>query len=150
MSLSTASSPTRRIASYSMPKRALELARLAARRIVRRKTRVIRLSKHAYAKLERSRSMPARAAQDLRTLVRLAKAWAFREYRRVPWRTVTYAVAAMLYFINPVDLIPDMLIGIGFVDDAAVVHAVIHSIHNDLIAFRRWENRQTDPVAYLA
>ncbi len=94
--------------------------------------------------------MPARAAQDLRTLVRLAKAWAFREYRRVPWRTVTYVVAAMLYFINPIDLVPDMLIGIGFVDDAAVVHAVIHSLHNDLIAFRKWENRQTDPVAYLA
>ncbi len=133
-----------------MPQRALELARLAARRIVRRKTRVIRLSKHAYAKLERSRGMPARAAQDLRTLVRLARAWAFREYRRVPWRTVTYVVAAILYFINPIDLVPDMLIGIGFVDDAAVIHTVIQSLHSDLMAFRDWENRQTDPVAYLA
>lgn len=94
--------------------------------------------------------MPARAAQDLRTLVRLARAWAFRKYRRVPWRTVTYVVAAILYFINPIDLVPDMLAGIGFVDDAAVIHAVIQSLHGDLTAFREWERRQAEPVGYLA
>ena len=150
MPLSITSGPAPKIVSYSMPQRALELARLAARRIVRRKTRVIRLSKHAYEKLERSRGVPARAAKDLRTLVRLSRAWAFREYRRIPWRTVTYVVAAILYFINPIDLVPDMLIGIGFVDDAAVIHAVIQSLHSDLIAFREWEKRQMEPVGYLA
>ena len=133
---------SRNTASHSLPQRALELTRLAARRIVRRKTRVLRLSKSAYEKIERRRSIPARAAQDLRTLVRLARAWALKKYLHIPWRSITYAVAAILYFINPLDLLPDMLLGIGFVDDAAVVHTVVRSLHNDLEAFRAWEDRE--------
>lgn len=134
------SGPSREPASSSLPQRALELARLAARRIVRRKTRVLRLSKSAYEKLERRKSIPARAARDLRTLVRLARAWALKQYRQVPWRTITCVVAAILYFINPLDLLPDILVGIGFIDDAAVVHSVMRSLHGDLETFRKWEN----------
>ena len=143
MSPSARSGSSRKAKSHSLPERALELARLAARRIVRRKTRVLRLSKSAYKKIERRRSIPARAAQDLRTLARLAQAWALRKYRRVPWRSITYVVAAILYFINPLDLLPDMLIGIGFVDDAAVVHTVVRSLHGDLEAFRAWESEDS-------
>ncbi len=134
------SGSSRNTASHSLPQRALELSRLAARRIVRRKTRVLRLSRRAYEKIERRKSIPTRAARDLRTLARLARAWALKQYRHVPWRTITYVVAAILYFINPLDLLPDMLIGIGFVDDAAVVHAVVRSLHGDLEAFRKWES----------
>ena len=133
------SGPAPKPALPALPQRALELARLAARRIVRRKTRLLRLSKSAYEKLERHRSIPSRAARDVRTLARLARAWALKQYRHVPWRTITYVAAAMLYFVNPLDLVPDILVGIGFVDDAAVVHAVARSLHEDLKAFRKWE-----------
>jgi uncharacterized membrane protein YkvA (DUF1232 family) len=39
-------------------------------------------------------------------------------------RTRALAVGALLYFINPFDLIPDAVVGIGYLDDFAVVSLV--------------------------
>jgi uncharacterized membrane protein YkvA (DUF1232 family) len=48
---------------------------------------------------------------------------------------------AVVYFVMPADLIPDLLLGIGFVDDAAVVSAVVRTVRNELDRFRTWERR---------
>lgn len=37
-------------------------------------------------------------------------------------------IAALAYFILPVDLIPDVLAGVGFTDDATVLFMVIQSL----------------------
>ncbi|MEX0822159.1 MAG: DUF1232 domain-containing protein [Rhodothermales bacterium] len=74
-------------------------------------------------------------------MIRMARAWATRSYAGIPWRSVVYVVAAIIYFVNPADLVPDVLAGIGFVDDAAVIGAVVHSVTDDLSAFRDWERR---------
>ncbi len=117
------------------------LARRAAARVMQRRVRLLRLVRSAYARLARHEAAMARDEDDLPTLLRLAGRWARREYRAVPWRSVLYAVAALLYFVNPVDLIPDALAGLGFVDDVAVVGAVVNAIRKDLERFRRWEGR---------
>jgi uncharacterized membrane protein YkvA (DUF1232 family) len=42
-----------------------------------------------------------------------------------PMRVRGMLLAALAYFILPVDLIPDMIAGLGFADDAALLTAVI-------------------------
>ena len=42
-----------------------------------------------------------------------------------PMRVRGMLLAALAYFILPVDLIPDMIAGLGFADDAALVTAVV-------------------------
>ncbi|NTU53064.1 MAG: DUF1232 domain-containing protein [Chlorobiaceae bacterium] len=74
-------------------------------------------------------------------IVRLVRAYVNREYRIVPWQTVLLAVAALIYFVNPLDAIADFLPLVGFIDDAAVLTAVLASINNDLTAFRDWEKK---------
>ena len=123
-------------------RRAFGLAERAARKAVRRRFRVIRLTQVAYLKLGRHENALTRVARDIGSLMRLARAWAAREYRDVPWRSVVFVVAAIVYFVNPADLVPDVLAGIGFVDDAAVITAVVRSIADDLSAFRAWERRR--------
>lgn len=119
--------------------RAFALAQRAARQVLRKRFKVLRLTKDAYLKFGKNESALARVADDLLVMLRLARAWARREYQAVPWRIVLCSVAALIYFVNPVDLIPDVLAGLGFVDDAAVIGAVVHSIQGELNAFRRWE-----------
>lgn len=123
----------------SRQRRAFVLARRAARRVLRRRLKLLRLTKEAYLKLGNRDGVLARVREDLHTMIRLVRAWARREYRSVPWKSVMYIVAAIVYFVNPVDLIPDIITGIGFVDDAAVIGAVVRSFHEELDAFRRWE-----------
>ena len=48
-------------------------------------------------------------------------------------------VAGLLYFISPIDLVPDFLGAIGFIDDVAILGFIFASIQRELQAFRRWE-----------
>jgi uncharacterized membrane protein YkvA (DUF1232 family) len=76
---------------------------------------------------------------DLKALFRLVRAYTKGDYRAVPWKTLVAAVTALVYFISPLDFIPDFLVG-GFLDDALVVGWILSSIKNDLDVFVFWEN----------
>ncbi|MCU0962482.1 MAG: DUF1232 domain-containing protein [Pirellulaceae bacterium] len=63
----------------------------------------------------------------LRAVVQQAsQLWARRTQLRK--RDVLYLAAALLYFISPLDAVPDLLPGLGYVDDAIVVSAVVAMI----------------------
>jgi len=96
----------------------------------------------ALRKARRNKGALEKVWDDLRTLLRLIRTWARKEYRDVPWRTIVLAIAAVVYFVNPFDVIPDFLPGLGFIDDAVIIAFVAHSIHKDLEKFRRWERRR--------
>jgi hypothetical protein len=53
----------------------------------------------------------------------------------VPWRTTAAVVFALAYFISSVDLIPDAIPVLGFVDDAFVVAEVMVMVAADLARF---------------
>jgi uncharacterized membrane protein YkvA (DUF1232 family) len=76
---------------------------------------------------------------DIGNLGRLVGAWAAGEYTRIPWRTIAAATAALAYFVDPLDLIPDAVPLAGFLDDAAVISMVVASIRRDIERFQRWE-----------
>jgi uncharacterized membrane protein YkvA (DUF1232 family) len=79
---------------------------------------------------------------DLQTLLRLIRAYSKKEYRGVPKRTLVSAAGAVIYFVSPADLIPDVIPGIGYVDDVAVLLFVVDAISNDLDAFGVWERER--------
>lgn len=121
-------------------RRAFLVSERAARQVLRRRFRVLALVKRAYLKLGEHSDAMAQIRGDFQTMLRMVRAWAARDYRTVPWKTLVYIVAAIIYFVNPVDLIPDVLAGIGFIDDAAVAAAVVRAVHEQLLAFREWES----------
>lgn len=47
---------------------------------------------------------------------------------RTPFEVKATAIAALVYFISPIDLIPDVIPVIGFADDAAALAAAVASI----------------------
>jgi uncharacterized membrane protein YkvA (DUF1232 family) len=61
-----------------------------------------------------------------------SKMWANRSNLRK--RDVAYLAAALLYFISPLDAIPDILPGVGYVDDVIVLSAVVNGILRGLSA----------------
>jgi len=77
--------------------------------------------------------------EDLMALFRLLKAWISGDYKGVSWQTILLVLTAVLYFVVPVDVIPDFIIMLGFFDDAAIIAYVIHSIKEELDSFLQWE-----------
>ncbi|MGB2869002.1 MAG: YkvA family protein [Bacteroidota bacterium] len=81
--------------------------------------------------------------EDLKVLVRLVRSWAKGEYKDVPAFSIILAIAAIVYFVSPVDAIPDWIPVLGYLDDAAVVGFVIYSIKSDLDEFHEWEKKKS-------
>ncbi len=73
------------------------------------------------------------------TLGRLLRAYAKGEYRTIPWKSLLMIVAAVLYFINPIDVIPDIMPLVGLSDDFAVLVMVYKTIGADIERFLEWE-----------
>jgi uncharacterized membrane protein YkvA (DUF1232 family) len=77
--------------------------------------------------------------ESLTAFLRFIRAYASRDYRDVPWQTLVLVVAAILYFLMPIDVIPDVLVGLGYLDDAAVIAWVMSAVGPELEKFRQWE-----------
>jgi len=77
------------------------------------------------------------------TMGRLLRAYAQGEYREIPWKSLLMIVAAILYFINPIDLIPDLMPLVGLTDDFAVLFMVYKSVGADIEKFLSWEKSKT-------
>ncbi len=102
---------------------------------------------NAITKADKNRSVLKKVWEDLTTLFRLVRAWLTGKYRDVPWQSILFAVAAIVYFVNPFDLIPDPIPFFGFIDDSSVIGFVLYSISGDIKKFQEWEkNRPADPL----
>ncbi|MEO5895451.1 MAG: YkvA family protein, partial [Vicinamibacterales bacterium] len=77
--------------------------------------------------------------QSLVAMLRLLRAYASGEYRNVPAKSLVLIVAGILYFVLPIDVIPDFLVGVGFLDDAAVLAWVFNTVRTVLDDFAGWE-----------
>jgi uncharacterized membrane protein YkvA (DUF1232 family) len=82
------------------------------------------------------------AWESMRDLVRLGKAYVRKEYTKIPWQSLLLVGGAIVYFVTPVDFVPDFLLGLGFTDDIAVLAWVMKTIQKDVEAFRAWEAQQ--------
>lgn len=67
--------------------------------------------------------------------------WAGR-YREVPYWAISAGALALLYVLNPADVIPDVLPGVGYLDDATVVAFCLKLIERELQRYRDWRAAQ--------
>ena len=85
-------------------------------------------------------SWPTKPGETLQSLFRLIKMSASGEYTGVPGTTVAAAVAVLIYFLSPIDLIPDFIPVIGLLDDMALLAWFSTSIKHELDKFHNWES----------
>ncbi|SNR85818.1 YkvA family protein [Pseudomonas segetis] len=80
--------------------------------------------------------------QDLALLQSLCIAWWRGEYRAISSEALLAFVGALLYFVTPIDALPDWILGIGFVDDIAALAWVLRTWSDELRMFRLWQSQQ--------
>ena len=94
----------------------------------------------ALNKAYRNRAQLKSVWDDLMAVCRMLKAWSKGDYQSVPWKTIVLSLATIIYFLNPFDVAPDFIPGIGYLDDAVVLGFVVNSIKKELDKFLRWES----------
>ncbi len=113
--------------------------------LVRSKERLKNLATQAVRKLSGTASMRIdRVRDELILCIALVRSWIHGEYDGVSRQTIVAVTAALLYFVVPLDVIPDFLIGVGFIDDASVVGYVMTMLAAEMDTFRRWQEREIE------
>jgi len=80
-----------------------------------------------------------RFVTDIKLLFAIIQDYWKGEYRQVTFWSIAAIVAALLYVLNPLDLIPDMIPIIGYVDDALIIAVCLAMVEPDLQNYKDWK-----------
>ncbi|MCK9273996.1 MAG: DUF1232 domain-containing protein [Syntrophales bacterium] len=80
---------------------------------------------------------------DFKILLSVVQDYIRGEYREIPYWSIAAIAAALLYVLNPIDLIPDFIPGIGHIDDALVIATCLAMIERDLRTYKKWKMKQS-------
>lgn len=78
----------------------------------------------------------------IRLVVRMIQAHYSGTYAAFSTRSILMLVFSLVYFITPIDLIPDIIPVLGFTDDISVLYFVLQSLSSDIENYRQWEEAQ--------
>ena len=86
----------------------------------------------------------ARLFRNLKLLLPLIKDYWKGTYRDVSIKSIVIFLAALAYIISPLDLIPDYIVGLGQIDDAALLGLSLLFLEKELLKYQAWRdsNRQ--------
>src|SRR5438477_9371682 len=88
-------------------------------------------------------SMPREPFQEtwpyFQAMLRLIRAYSQGNYRDVPESTLVVIIAAVIYVVSPLDVIPDALPALGYLDDATFLALAARRARQTLDDFMLWE-----------
>ena len=117
-------------------------ARKKALHFLRDNEMLDRLLSDSKAKMEQlnlGSTSPEKLLSYLGVLIRMIRSYANGSYKVIPWKSIVVLVAAVVYFVMPLDLIPDFIPVAGFVDDLGVLVWVFNSFQDEIQDFLEWE-----------
>jgi uncharacterized membrane protein YkvA (DUF1232 family) len=139
----TVSKDTRKKAKSAPKSMRFEQAKTRAEKVLNDPSATKKLLDAAEKKSSRTKSRRfSEVREQLKALLRLIRAYANGDYRAISWESLLLIVAAIIYFVSPIDAIPDFL-PIGLLDDAVVIAFVIGVVADELDDFMEWEKRQS-------
>lgn len=99
-------------------------------------------SKKGNKKLDQLDSNPpgalAKLWNDIKLMVNLITDYVKGDYTEVPWRVIAAITGAIVYFASPIDVIPDFIPVVGYLDDALVIKLALDLASEDLIEYKKW------------
>lgn len=117
-------------------------ARRRAGRILRSTTATRWLIQAVFNRSDRFKARLGDTFADLMLLTSLLRDWVTGRYRTVPWGTLLTITGALVYFLMPLDAIPDPIVALGLVDDIAVISRTLKLTRNDLERYQQWRTEQ--------
>ena len=61
---------------------------------------------------------------------------------KMPWGVFIWLVIFVVYFISPIDALPDVLPLLGFADDGAFLIFVLLLLHKEIANFNQFQQQQ--------
>ena len=119
-------------------------ARRLALEYLKNPAKLNRLLDKAAQKFNRRQGPLSEIRDSLRACYRLLRAWSGGRYRQIPTASLVSIIAAVIYFVMPIDMIPDFILTLGLIDDAALLGWIMSAVRGDIERFLAWENEQAE------
>lgn len=110
-----------------------------AERIISSDTKVSKLLDEVFLKIGETTESFYKTQDSVIALTRMVRAWIQGDYRNISTKSIIAVVAALIYFVNPLDLIPDFIPVIGQLDDIFVIGYLIKTVNKEIERFMAWE-----------
>ena len=81
---------------------------------------------------------------DGKVMLSLIKDYWKKDYTTIPWYAVSAIVFSLLYVLNPLDLAPDYIPFLGYMDDVTVLSFAVTLVKKDLSAYQKWLEKEKD------
>ncbi|WP_416137544.1 YkvA family protein [Halomonas sp. HK25] len=91
-----------------------------------------------WGRLRRRARFLRQIARALRLFVPMLRDVLRGDYRPVPWHAFLWMLAALVYLVSPLDLIPDFLVVVGLLDDVVIVGWLLTRVDASLAPYRAW------------
>ena len=122
--------------------RVLGKMKARAQRIVQDHGELKKLLEKTHKKLEDAQgddSLMQKMGDYLKMIMRMITNYLNGSYNHTPWQTILMLVAGLLYFITPLDAIPDFIPIGGLLDDATVLVWLGRCFRDDISRYKKWE-----------
>ncbi len=94
------------------------------------------------SKFHKQKALKSLMAQGM-VMIDLVRDYVTGRYREIPYWAMGATGMALAYVLSPIDVIPDVLVGVGFLDDAIVVSFALKLIEKELDRYKEWKARET-------
>ena len=81
--------------------------------------------------------------EDVKLFFSMLKDFFTKKYTDVPVATIMSVASTLLYVFLPIDIIPDFIPGIGFIDDAAMIALCLRMAKLDIEKYKAWKESQS-------
>ena len=117
-----------------------------AERVITSGTSLSKLLDEVFLKIGESSELFYKIQDSVIALTRMTNAWWKGDYKNISTKSMIAVVAALIYFVNPLDLIPDFIPIIGQIDDILILGYLIKTLNKEIERFMAWE-RENDLYA---
>ncbi|WP_300409240.1 YkvA family protein [Lagierella sp.] len=123
------------------PKKILDSLMGKSSGVLNNKNRFFNLFKKSVTKSNKVKEFSG-IKSDLSAVFGLVGDFLTGKYKEVSKTSLLLIIGSFLYLLNPMDIVPDFIIGIGFLDDLAIFTYMIKKIQGELDKYKIWKEKQ--------
>ena len=114
----------------------------AAQQLITNKSETLSKIEEGIAKAGEHKGNLTTVWNKMQLLFALAKDYANGNYKDISNTSIVAVIGSLLYFISPLDVVPDFILGLGFLDDAFIIGYVFNKIAKELDQYQKWKDNQ--------
>lgn len=107
--------------------------------LIKDKGKTLRRVQDGFKKATNNKGSLTDIWDELQLLFSLVKDYAKGDYTAISKSAIISILAGLLYFISPLDLVPDFILGLGFLDDVIVLRFVYKKMRKELEQYQAWK-----------